>query len=50
LGFTVPFNVALLLVTEVAAAVVTLGAWPEGGVVKERMLPLLVPKLFDAWI
>ncbi len=48
LGFTVPLNWALLLVTDVAAPVVTAGA--PAGVVKEAMAPLLVPALLEACI
>jgi len=50
LGFTVPFKLALLLVTDVAAPVVTAGALTVDGVVNELMPPLLVPALFEAWI
>jgi hypothetical protein len=45
LGFAEPFNVALVVVSAVAAAVVTMG---EASVVKERTEPNAVPSLLAA--
>ena len=48
LGFTVPFSVAELVVTEMAEPVVAVGACAAAVVVKLLIVPLAVPALFEA--
>jgi hypothetical protein len=47
-GFTVPFNLAPVPVTEVAAFVVTVGAWGDTVVLKLAINPFFVPMELDA--
>ena len=49
-AFTLPFNVAVVVVTSVAASVVTVGALPPGVYWNDISLPSDFPELFSATI